>query len=74
MSVCVSSTRNCPNVLPPLVLLALASLPLAWRGVRGVLRSYADVPALIPVMAVTIQTHVAVSVLICVAYVVIILL
>jgi 1,4-dihydroxy-2-naphthoate octaprenyltransferase len=60
--------------LPLISLLVLLALPLAWKGVRGALRHYADIPALIPAMAATIQLHVAVGLLLCLGYLVTILL
>jgi 1,4-dihydroxy-2-naphthoate octaprenyltransferase len=45
------------GVLPYPVLIALITLPLAYRGIRGALRFHSDTPKLIPTNAVTIQLH-----------------
>ncbi len=45
------------ELLPWLTLIALLTLPLAWRGIQGVRRFYADALQLIPTNAITIQIH-----------------
>jgi 1,4-dihydroxy-2-naphthoate octaprenyltransferase len=45
------------GLLPWVTLVALLTLPLAWRGIRGASRFYADTPQLIPTNAITIQIH-----------------
>jgi 1,4-dihydroxy-2-naphthoate octaprenyltransferase len=45
------------SLLPWVTLVALLTLPLAWRGIQGARRFYADTPQLIPTNAITIQVH-----------------
>jgi 1,4-dihydroxy-2-naphthoate octaprenyltransferase len=45
------------SFLPQIALAALLTFPLAWRGIQGARRFYADTPKLIPTNAVTIQIH-----------------
>ena len=44
-------------LLPWITLIALLTLPLAWKGIQGARRFYADTPRLIPTNAITIQVH-----------------
>jgi 1,4-dihydroxy-2-naphthoate octaprenyltransferase len=45
------------SLLPWGSLIALLTLPLAWRGIQGARQFYANTPRLIPTNAVTIQVH-----------------
>ncbi len=56
------------RILPPAALLALLTMPLAYRTARGALRFYNDTPNLIPVMAGTIQLHLSTGLLLCLGY------
>ena len=51
------------GVLPFASLLALITLPLAYRAIRGAVRYHSDTPKLIPTNAVTIQLHLATGLL-----------
>jgi 1,4-dihydroxy-2-naphthoate octaprenyltransferase len=57
-------------VFPSAVLLALLSVPLAYRSLRGVVRFHSDTPKLIPSNAMTIQLHIATGLLMCLGYVI----
>lgn len=56
------------GVLPYTLLLALVSLPLAYRGIRGAVRFHSDTLKLIPTQAAHIQLHLANALLLCVGY------
>lgn len=56
------------RVLPFTLLLALLTLPLAYRGIRGVMRFHSNTPKLIPTQAVHIQLHLANALLLCLGY------
>jgi 1,4-dihydroxy-2-naphthoate octaprenyltransferase len=56
------------RIFPPTVLLALLTMPLAYRSARGALRFYDDTPNLIPFMAGTIQLHLSTGLLLCLGY------
>ncbi|MFB0546681.1 MAG: prenyltransferase [Anaerolineae bacterium] len=58
------------GLLPYTTLLAFLTLPLAYQGVQGVRRFYADTPQLIPTNALTIQVHLATGLLLSLAYVI----
>jgi len=58
------------NLLPWPTLLTFLSLPLAYRGVRGIYRFYDKTPQLIPVCAVTIQLHMVTALLFTAGYVI----
>jgi 1,4-dihydroxy-2-naphthoate octaprenyltransferase len=58
------------GILPAPALLALITLPLAYRGIRGALRFHSDTQKLIPTNATTIQIHLSTGLLLCVGYVV----
>lgn len=45
------------ELLPWITLIALLTFPLAWKGIQGARRFYADAPQLIPTNAITIQVH-----------------
>jgi 1,4-dihydroxy-2-naphthoate octaprenyltransferase len=50
------------------MLLALLSLPLAYRAIRGAMRFHSNTPKLIPTQAATIQLHLAGGLLLCLGY------
>jgi 1,4-dihydroxy-2-naphthoate octaprenyltransferase len=54
--------------LPYTSALVFLSLPLALRAMRGALRFYDDIPNLLPTNAATIQLHLAVGILLILAY------
>jgi len=56
------------DVLPRLLLLALLTLPLARRVIRGVLCFHSDPRKLIPTQAAHIQLHLANALLLCLGY------
>jgi 1,4-dihydroxy-2-naphthoate octaprenyltransferase len=56
--------------MPPSTLVALLSLPLAYRGIRGAAQFHSSTPELIPSNAVTIQLHLITGLLLCLGYVV----
>jgi len=56
------------RVLPPTLLLAFLTLPLAYKGIRGVMRFHSDTPKLVSTQAVTIQLCLANALLLCVGY------
>jgi 1,4-dihydroxy-2-naphthoate octaprenyltransferase len=58
------------GILPLTALLALLSLPLAYRSIQGALRYHSDTPQLIPTNAATIQIHLLTGLLLCVGYVI----
>jgi 1,4-dihydroxy-2-naphthoate octaprenyltransferase len=51
------------EILPPLALLVVLSLPLAGRGINVALQEYDRPPALVPANAATIAVHLLVSLL-----------
>ena len=55
-------------LFPPTLLLALLTLPLAYRGIMGAMRFYNDTPRLVPTLATTIQVHLLTGLLLCVSY------
>lgn len=57
------------RVFSPVLAIALLSLPLAIKGIRGMLRFHSDSARLVPALAVTIQTHLVTGVLMCLGYV-----
>ncbi len=56
------------SLLPSTLLLAFLSLPLAYRGIRGVMRFHSNTPRLIPASAATIQLYLANGLLLCLGY------
>jgi len=56
------------GVLPYTLLLALITLPLAYRGIRGAMRFHSNTSKLIPTSATTIQLHLANALLLCLGY------
>ncbi len=56
------------GVLPYTLLVVLLTLPLAYRGIRGVSRFYDNTPKLIPTQAAHIQLHLANGLLLSVGY------
>jgi len=56
------------GIFPSTLLLAFLTIPLAYRGIRGVMRFHDDMPRLIPTQAATIQVHLATGLLLCVSY------
>lgn len=58
------------GLLPWPTLLSLLSLPLAYRGIRGVRQFYDETPRLIPTCAVTIQMHMVTALLFTLGYVI----
>ncbi len=57
------------EVLPPLTLLAMLTLPLTARGINVALREYDQPPALVPANAATIGVHLVLSLLLAVGLV-----
>ena len=57
-------------ILPAAALLALLSLPLAIRAMRGARQYHSDTPNLIPTLAITTQVHLLTGLLLCVGYVI----
>jgi 1,4-dihydroxy-2-naphthoate octaprenyltransferase len=53
---------------PYAALLALLTLPLAYRAVRGAIQFHSDTPKLIPTNATTIMLHLANGLLLCLGY------
>jgi 1,4-dihydroxy-2-naphthoate octaprenyltransferase len=53
------------GLLSPWLGLALLTLPLAYTAARGALRFHSNLPALVPVMAATIQIHLLTGLLLC---------
>ncbi len=58
------------RLFPVTALLALATLPLAYRAVRGAAHYYADTTQLIPTNAATIQLHLLTGLLLCLGYII----
>lgn len=58
------------RVMPLTALLALLSVPLAYRSIQGALRFHSDTPQLIPTNATTIQIHLLTGLLLCAGYIV----
>jgi len=56
------------SLFPSTLLLAFLSLPLAYRGIRGVMRFHSNTPRLIPASAATIQLYLANGLLLCLSY------
>lgn len=56
------------GVLSTMLLLALLSLPLAYKAARGAIRFHSDTPRLIPTSAATIQLYLANGLLLCLGY------
>ena len=56
------------GILPPTLLLALLTAPLAYRCIQGAMRFHSDIPNLIPTMAGTIQLHLVTGLLVCLGY------
>jgi 1,4-dihydroxy-2-naphthoate octaprenyltransferase len=58
------------RILPPTTLIALLSLPLAYRGLRGAARFHSTTRELIPFNAATIQLHLVTGLLMSLGYIV----
>ena len=58
------------GILPLTTLLALLTLPLAYKSIQGALRFHSDTPKLIPTNAGTIQIHLLTGLLLCVGYII----
>jgi 1,4-dihydroxy-2-naphthoate octaprenyltransferase len=56
------------GVFPPILLITLLAMPMAYRGIRGAFRFYDDTLRLIPTLATTIQVHLVTGLLMCVGY------
>jgi len=56
------------GVLPYTLLLALLTLPLVYRCIRGVMRFHSNTPKLIPIQAAHIQLHLANALLLSLGY------
>lgn len=56
------------GALPYTILVALLTLPLAYRGIRGAMSFHSSTPNLIPTMAGTIQLHLVTGLLLCLGY------
>jgi 1,4-dihydroxy-2-naphthoate octaprenyltransferase len=57
------------GVLPWVLLLALVTLPLAIRAIRGMIMYYGETPKLIPTLATTVLVHLSTGILLIVGYV-----
>jgi 1,4-dihydroxy-2-naphthoate octaprenyltransferase len=57
------------RVFPCTLLVVFLTLPIAYRGIRGVIRFHSDTPKLIPALAATIKVHSAAGLLLSVGYV-----
>jgi 1,4-dihydroxy-2-naphthoate octaprenyltransferase len=57
------------QVLPWVALIALLTLPLALRGIRGVREHFDDIPKLLPTNALTIQVHLVTGLLLSLAFI-----
>jgi 1,4-dihydroxy-2-naphthoate octaprenyltransferase len=58
------------RILPLTALLALLTLPVAYKSIQGALRFHSDTPKLIPTNAGTIQIHLLTGLLLCVGYII----
>ena len=56
------------RVFPLTFLLALLTLPLSYRGIKGAIRFHSSTPELIPTLGLTIQVHLVTGLLLCVGY------
>jgi 1,4-dihydroxy-2-naphthoate octaprenyltransferase len=56
------------NALPVATLIALLTLPLSYRAIRGAARFFDDTQQLIPTNAATIQLHLLTGLLLCLGY------
>jgi len=56
------------RALPAATLIAMVSLPLSYRAIKGAVRFYGSTQQLIPTNAVTIQLHLLTGLLLCVGY------
>lgn len=56
------------RLFPVATLLAMATLPLSYRAIRGITRFYGDTKQLIPTNAVTIQLHLLTGLLLSLGY------
>lgn len=56
------------GIFPLTLLLALLTLPLAYRGIRGAVRFHSNTRKLIPTNAATIQVHLTTGLLLCLGY------
>lgn len=58
----------CLGFFPYAALLVLLTMPLAYKGIRGVVQFHSDTPRLIPTSAATIQLFLANALLLCAGY------
>jgi 1,4-dihydroxy-2-naphthoate octaprenyltransferase len=58
----------CLGFFPYAVLLVLLTMPLAYKGIRGVVQFHSNTPRLIPTSAATIQLFLANALLLCAGY------
>jgi 1,4-dihydroxy-2-naphthoate octaprenyltransferase len=58
------------GILPAPALIALISLPLSYRAIRGAVSFHSSTQRLIPTNALTIQIHLVTGLLLCLGYVV----
>lgn len=58
------------RLFPVATLLALITLPLTYRAIRGIMYFYADTRQLVPTNAATIQLHLLTGLLLCLGYVI----
>ena len=58
------------RVLPAAALIAMLTLPLSYRAMRGATRFYGNTQQLIPTNAATIQLHLSTGLLLCLGYVI----
>jgi len=56
------------HIFPYTLLLALLTVPLAYRGIRGAARFHSNTQKLIPTQAATIQLHLVTGLLLCLGY------
>lgn len=56
------------GAMPPWCLIALLTLPLAWRAARAALRHHDDLPRLIPGLAANVQTVLGTDLLLALGY------
>jgi len=57
------------HVLPRTLLLALLTLPLAYRCIRGAMRFHSNTQKLVPTQAATIQLHLLTGMILCLGHV-----
>jgi 1,4-dihydroxy-2-naphthoate octaprenyltransferase len=58
------------GIFPYTLLLALLTMPLAYRAIRGAMRFHSDTPRLIPTNVATIQLHLLTGLLLSLSYII----